>query len=99
MDEREFRAELAQAGGPDPTLIEWEANRINAQHAHDFTARGLVLAGRFTISTADETRTFEPGDVYVLTAGIPHTETVGAEGVRLLSARLYAADGAQGARQ
>ena len=89
MDEATFRTQLAAAGCQEFRTIEWEANRSNSEHAHAFNAHGLILRGEFTLSTADWTRCFIAGDSYALPAGTTHTEAVGADGVAILSGRVY----------
>lgn len=91
MDETAFRRDLAQRGCSESYLVEWEANRRNPEHHHPFTARGLVLDGDFVIETAAWTRRFGPGEVFEVPAGTPHVETVGANGIRLISGKLVVA--------
>ena len=90
MTETEFRAELA-SHGVEPYIAEWQPGRFNAEHAHDFTARGYVLAGEFTL-TYDGVAHLQPaGSDFKLAAGIPHTELAGAEGTKIVAGRLPAA--------
>lgn len=88
IDQTAFCRELAQLGCTECFLVEWEANRRNPEHDHDFTARGLVQEGDFVIETAAWTRRFGPGEVFEVTAGTPHVETVGAQGVRLICGKI-----------
>ena len=87
MTETEFRAEIALRGG-QPNLVELPAEYFKAEHSHDFTARGLVLAGEFTLSFAGTAHHLVAGADFELAAGIPHTEHTGAAGTRLLAARF-----------
>jgi quercetin dioxygenase-like cupin family protein len=88
IDEAAFRAALLARGCNTITVVEWEPNRLSPTHAHAFTARGLILAGGFTLETADGARALAPGDIFELAAGIPHVERVGPLGARILSGRL-----------
>ncbi len=90
IDETAFRAELAARGCAEPALVVWEPGRVSAEHAHDFTARGLVLDGGYVLSTPAGERNLGPGDDFEVAAGTPHRETVGASGARILSGRFAA---------
>lgn len=90
MTECEFRAELEQLG-VEPYVAEWSAGHFNAEHAHDFTARGLVLAGDFILSYGGQDYPQTAGSDFRLPAGTPHTERAGAAGATLLAGRLPAA--------
>ena len=56
-------------------------------HAHDFDARLLVLAGEITITRDNAPTTFRAGDCCEVPCGAMHTEQVGPEGVAYISAR------------
>ena len=88
MNEAEFRAVLDARGCTRIGLVEWEPGRLSPEHAHEFTALGLVLEGGFTLRTPTGARVLRPGDTFELAAGIPHVEDVGDQGARLLSGRL-----------
>lgn len=88
MTESEFRRKLAALGCLEPLVVEWPAGRESGTHAHDFNAHGLVVAGGFTLTTPEGARVLGVGDSFALAAGIPHSETVGAQDTRLLAARL-----------
>ena len=91
IDETAFRTELARRGCAEPVLVVWEPGRASAEHAHEFTARGLVLDGGFVLTTAAGDRALGPGDDFEVPAGTPHRETAGGAGTRILSGRLAAA--------
>jgi quercetin dioxygenase-like cupin family protein len=90
MTEAEFRAELA-SHGVAPYIAEWQPGRFNAEHAHDFTARGYVLAGGFTLTYDGVAHSQPAGSDFKLAAGIPHTELAGSEGATIIAGRLPAA--------
>jgi quercetin dioxygenase-like cupin family protein len=87
MDEKSFRQQMADSGCDEVAAVEWEANTVNETHTHDFSASLLVLAGEMTVTMEDATTTCGAGDTFQLAAGVPHAETVGAEGVRFLVGR------------
>jgi quercetin dioxygenase-like cupin family protein len=89
MKREEFEAELVRdgfatsEGGVEP-------NTQRTAHAHDFDVRALVLSGEITLGCGDAApRTYRVGDVFTMDAGMPHTETVGASGVRYLVGRRH----------
>lgn len=88
MNPAEFEADLRARGCERIATVEWEPGRISLVHAHDFTARGLILEGEFTLATPDYARRLAPGDIFELAHGIPHVENVGPAGARILSGRL-----------
>ena len=87
MTEAEFRAEMVFRGG-QANFVELPAEYFKEEHSHDFTARGLVLAGEFTLSFGGAAHHLVAGADFELAAGIPHTERTGAAGARLLAARF-----------
>jgi quercetin dioxygenase-like cupin family protein len=87
MDEATFRAKLAAEGFPEPQLVEKSPADMPSEHAHDFTATALILAGEFSVVTRDGTTTCRAGDTFTLAAGVPHYERYGAEGARFLISR------------
>lgn len=87
MNEKDFRRQLEQDGYDNVQVAEWEPNTVNDTHTHDFAAYLLVLAGDMSVQTEQGSQTCQAGDTFSLDAGVPHSETVGAEGVRFLSGR------------
>ena len=88
MDEASFRRERAAEGYEDFNLIDWPAGQVNEMHTHDFRAHALIVEGELTVTVADgETTTCRAGDTFALDGGIRHEETVGPNGVKLVSAR------------
>jgi quercetin dioxygenase-like cupin family protein len=84
MDRASFENELRSegyrivAGGMKP-------DHLNPEHAHEFDARVMVLAGEITITRDGEATTFRPGDSCMVPAGCRHIEQVGPEGVAYLA--------------
>ncbi len=87
MDVTEFRQQLERDGYGNIGEVAWEAGAFNDTHTHEFSARGLVLAGAFTVACDAETKTCGVGDTFTMNAGTPHAETAGADGVRFLVGR------------
>ncbi len=88
MDEASFKAKAEAEGYGNFAIRDWEPGLVNEMHTHDFSASILVLAGELTVTCEDgSTKTCRAGDTNSLTAGIPHAEVVGPEGVRFISGR------------
>ncbi|MBT3699880.1 MAG: cupin [Alphaproteobacteria bacterium] len=87
MTEQEFRDKAHQDGYAEPNLVDWEANLVNEEHTHDFSARIFVLSGELKVVCADRTSVCQAGDNDALAAGTPHAEYAGPEGVKFLAAR------------
>ena len=88
LDTRSFETELRARGCAHIAVVEWAAGRVSDEHAHAFTARGLVLDGEFTLETAAGARRLQRGDIFEVPPGTPHVESVPASGVRILSGRI-----------
>lgn len=87
MDEAAFREALARRGGGPPILVHWAAGYSRPEHSHAFDAHGYVVAGSFTLTTADGSTVLRAGDAFELAAGIPHAEWA-EQGASLLVAAL-----------
>lgn len=90
VDTKAFEAELVGRGCPQIGIVDWPPGRISAEHAHEFTACGLILDGEFTLETCAGQQLLQAGDRFEVAAGTPHVERVGPAGVRILSGRLDA---------
>ena len=75
IDTATFEASLRQDGFDEILTRTWEPGRIVPEHSHPFDARALVVEGEVTLSWNGQTRIFRTGDVFVMNAGVPHTET------------------------
>ena len=53
-------------------------------HTHDFGASVFILEGEITVTTEEKATTCRAGDTFALDAEVPHRETIGDQGVRLL---------------
>ena len=83
MDEETFREQLKQNGYGDIVIKETAANHSEPTHTHDF----LILSGKISVTLEDRVVTCGAGDTFSLDANIPHSEQIGAEGVRYVSGR------------
>lgn len=88
VDTNAFEAELIGRGCPQLGIVDWPPGRISAEHAHEFTACGLILEGEFTLETPAGQQLLQAGDRFEVAAGTLHVERVGPAGVRILSGRL-----------
>jgi mannose-6-phosphate isomerase-like protein (cupin superfamily) len=84
-----FEARL-RAGGYDEILTK----RIDADtaidlHSHPYDVLALVLDGEATIDCGAGPRTYRPGDVLEVAAGVPHTERYGPRGYAFLVGRRH----------
>lgn len=89
MTEAEFRAELATQG-IEAYKAHWPPGRLSPEHAHDFNARGYVLAGEFTLTAEGVARRLTAGCDFKLAAGTPHTEHAGPDGTHVVAGKFSA---------
>lgn len=87
MNEAQFKQDLEKKGYGAAELIEREAGDSNDTHTHDFAASAFILEGEITVTTDKEAVTCRAGDTFALDAGVPHRETIGDQGVRLMIGR------------
>ena len=89
MERTAFESELRQEGYLEMVERSMDANALNPEHAHEFDARLLVLAGAMTISAEGGERTYRAGDSFAMAAGCRHSERGGPDGARYLAGRRY----------
>ncbi|MBV9583385.1 MAG: cupin [Alphaproteobacteria bacterium] len=87
MDKAIFEKRLREQGYQTVVERDMAANTVNETHAHDFDAQLLFLDGEMTIIRSGVAHTFRAGDTCEVTAGTPHEERVGAQGVRYIAGR------------
>ena len=87
MTRDEFLQLLNEEGFAEPMEVTWDSHKHNDTHAHEFTARGLILKGSMRLTHAGSERDCRVGDVFHVRAGEPHIEQVGSEGVKILVGR------------
>jgi quercetin dioxygenase-like cupin family protein len=86
MDRGTFEAEL-QRDGYQVVVNTMQPSAINPEHAHDFDARLLVVAGEMTIHAEGQRATYRVGDTFSMTHGCRHSEHAGAEGATYVAGR------------
>jgi quercetin dioxygenase-like cupin family protein len=87
MDRTAFEAEL-QSEGRQVVTVTMQPNQVNPEHAHDFHARLLVVAGEMTVDYGDDRKTYNEGDTFSVTLGRRHSELAGPEGATYVAGRL-----------
>jgi mannose-6-phosphate isomerase-like protein (cupin superfamily) len=89
MDTSDFEAQLRRDGYLDIETKSVGAGVEIGSHSHAFDVRALVLEGEATIACGGEPRTYRPGDVVEVAAGVEHTEQYGPSGYRYLVGRRH----------
>jgi quercetin dioxygenase-like cupin family protein len=86
MDRTAFEAEL-QRDGYQVVQNTMQPGAINPEHAHDFDARLLVVAGEMTIVAEGQRNTYKVGETFSMTIGCRHSEQAGPEGATYVAGR------------
>ena len=86
MDRTAFEAEL-QRDGYQIVQNTMQPGVINPEHAHDFDARLMVVAGEMTIVVGDKRSTYQIGDTFSMTHGCRHAEHAGPNGATYVAGR------------
>lgn len=89
MDKNEFDAQLRADGYTDIETKAVAPRPANEGHGHPYAVRGLVLTGAFTVIQDSTSTTYLPGQVFMVAAGLVHSEEVGKDGAQLLVGRQY----------
>jgi quercetin dioxygenase-like cupin family protein len=89
MDRSVFEAELKADGYTQIEAKALDPRPANAEHAHDYNIRGLVLGGTFVVRQDNRPTTYRAGEVFAVPAGQKHSEEIGSEGARVLVGRKY----------
>jgi len=89
MDRTVFEAALKADGYTQIEAKALDPRPANAEHAHDYDIRGLVLEGIFIVRQDDRPATYHAGDVFAVPAGQKHCEEIGSEGARVIVGRKY----------
>lgn len=89
MTEDQFTAELKSEGFTEILTQQIEPRAAHGEHGHDFTIKGLVLAGLFTVIQRGERHPCGPGQMFFVAEGDPHDEEIGPDGARVLIGRKY----------
>ena len=86
MDRTAFESEL-QHDGYQVVVNTMQPGAINPEHAHDFDARLMVVAGEMTIVVGDQRNTYRIGDTFSMTHGCRHSEHAGQDGATYVAGR------------
>ncbi len=86
MDQAAFETEL-QREGYQVVVNTMQPDAINPEHAHDFDARLLVVAGEMTIAAEGKSNTYRVGETFSMTHGCRHSEQAGPEGATYVAGR------------
>ncbi|HET7881725.1 MAG TPA: cupin domain-containing protein [Acetobacteraceae bacterium] len=86
MERSKFEAEL-QRDGYKIVVNTMQPDAINPEHAHDFDARLLVVAGEMTVVVGDQRSTYQVGDTFNMTHGCRHAEHAGPQGATYVAGR------------
>ena len=86
MDRTAFEAEL-QRDGYQIVVNTMQPGAINSEHAHDFDARLMVVAGEMTILAEGRRSIYKVGDTFSMTNGCRHAEHAGPEGATYVAGR------------
>ena len=65
-------------------FVELEAGSILPTHNHPHEQGGIVLEGALEFTIGEETRTLEPGDMYIIPGGVDHAVAVGENPAKVL---------------
>src|SRR4029078_9097118 len=76
----EFETGLRRDGYQGVSRVEMKPGQHNPDHAHDFDAKALILAGDITITCGEEVRCYRAGDVVPLAAGPPQRAQIRRDG-------------------
>ncbi len=86
MNEAEFETKLRE-DGYDVARRDLDPGHVAPEHDHPWDTRGMVLEGEFTVVQGGESRSYAPGEVFDVPAGVAHRERHGAGGGRILFGR------------
>ncbi len=86
MDRAQFEAELTRDGF-EIVSREMAPRQVNPEHAHEFDARILVVAGEMTITRDGTAVTYRAGDSCAVPHGCRHAEEAGPAGVSYIAGR------------
>jgi uncharacterized Ntn-hydrolase superfamily protein len=78
-----------ESGSTGRECRDWSTRPANERHGHPYAVRGLVLAGTFTVTLANDSKTYRPGEIFSVEAGLEHSEEIGADGAEVLVGRRY----------
>lgn len=87
MDTEAFSQQLREQGFEQISNVTREPDVFVDTHTHPFEARALILSGELTLVCQGQEKRYQPGDIFHLAPGEPHTERYGPAGVSYLVGR------------
>ena len=78
---------LSGRGHRNVVTVTFPKGHVIDTHEHPFDADIVIVSGSMKILVGDKEYNLTSGDEFQLGAGIEHSEFIGKEGVRLVSAR------------
>ena len=88
LDTRAFEAELKR-DGYDVVTNTTPGAKVNPEHSHPFDVRAMVVKGALTLTRDGASRTYKPGEIFVMPRGCRHYESYGNEGAVVLFGRKF----------
>ena len=88
MDRRTFEETLKQEGY-EAVINTVAGPKQNPEHTHPFDVYAMVLEGALTLICNGESRTYAPGETFMLARDVRHAESYGPEGAVTLSGRRH----------
>lgn len=89
MNMAEFQEKLQRDGYVEIMDRSLDSRPANGDHGHEFSVRGLVVAGEFIITRDGAAKSYRAGDIFEVAADTLHNEAVGREGARIVTGRKY----------
>lgn len=87
MNIQAFHDELKAQGFDNAVAVDRPVGYAMGEHHHPFDACGLITAGDITLVVDGVSSHYRVGDEFRLSAGTPHLEAAGPQGVSYLSGR------------
>ena len=95
MDQNIFKAKLFSDGYTQIETNNLDCRPVNGEHTHGHDIRGLVLHGKFIIWIDGQSVSYEPAEIFMVSAGTKHAEQVGPHGAQVLIGRKWVAQKTQ----
>jgi quercetin dioxygenase-like cupin family protein len=86
MTQAEFEAALRR-DGYEIVNRAMAPNSINAEHAHDFDDRVMVVTGAMTVERDGTRHAYQPGESFEMPHGCRHAEIAGPDGATYIAGR------------
>jgi len=65
-------------------MVELDANAVVPAHSHPHEQAGVVLAGEFEMTIAQETKKMKPGNAYLIPGNVVHSVRVFGKPVKVM---------------